>query len=461
MNAAPLILIACLSQTSGPSTNTTVAKTASQNSSFFLEKNEKVETNEDGVLEQLRRQEDEYLAYRQSNPSDERIQELLANTRFLIEKLKNGPETKTNRVGGIPEIDDPNYKTIGATIAAFRTAGWKLSAELLSKSLSSTTTGMAYKPIYGGRTISSPNTFQASRSSALTNSISYEYSLNNNCYQNDLAFAIHRCDYTKKSSYSRVVTITDTYDFNKDDTITNPLVSFGNDVYVRLQNEGYIHPFDVEIEVDCSKALSMNPHKKNDGSYDITITNNTGSAKEIIYNEAKAPEDNVRAWANLSMVGRRQLGDNSSTTITMSGNAGDGVFAFSVLEGNFRFITLTATDGSTELIATLRKKYGPIEILGKHGANWTLRYTNDTNTVIKMEYNSKMCFYNDAANWSNLKDVVTTRIYQQAQKTFVIAENWWADAIAIRFKQSDGYLYFYANNLSLDTTMTIHTRYGN
>lgn len=75
MNAAPLILIACLSQTSGPSTNTTVAKTASQNSSFFLEKNEKVETNEDGVLEQLRRQEDEYLAYRQSNPSDERIQE--------------------------------------------------------------------------------------------------------------------------------------------------------------------------------------------------------------------------------------------------------------------------------------------------------------------------------------------------------------------------------------------------
>ena len=145
----------------------------------------------------------------------------------------------------------------------------------------------------------------------------------------------------------------------------------------------------------------------------------------------------------------------------MSGNAGDGVFAFSVLEGNFRFITLTTTDGSTELITTLRKKYGPIEILGKHGANWTLRYTNDTNTVIQMEYNSKMCFYNDAAHWSNLKDVVTTRIYQQVQKTFVITENWWADAIAIRFKQSDGYLYFYANNLSLDTTMTIHTRYGN
>lgn len=98
-------------------------------------------------------------------------------------------------------------------------------------------------------------------------------------------------------------------------------------------------------------------------------------------------------------------------------------------------------------------------VVSKGWFSWTISLYNPNLTTMHAEYNSKMCFDNDAATWdtSALTDIVYINIPSLSSVTVVISENWFATTIACssyvhRMPYGHGQLYTaryitYANNL--------------
>lgn len=59
-----------------------------------------------------------------------------------------------------------------------------------------------------------------------------------------------------------------------------------------------------------------------------------------------------------------------------------------------------------------------------------LEVFNATNEEIILFYNSKMCYFRDAAYWTNLKDVKNIRMKPNSSINVCISTNWFADAFA-------------------------------
>lgn len=91
-------------------------------------------------------------------------------------------------------------------------------------------------------------------------------------------------------------------------------------------------------------------------------------------------------------------------------------------------------------------------IYQKEGNKWTMRIYNPTNQLVTCEYNSKMCFENDAKNWRNLNDVNTTSINPRSYKDIVVTENFWATTIAIRKEVGSSYCITYFHSLNHQTS---------
>ncbi len=84
---------------------------------------------------------------------------------------------------------------------------------------------------------------------------------------------------------------------------------------------------------------------------------------------------------------------------------------------------------------------------------------NPLDEDLPIEYNSKMCYLNDAKNWSGLSDVHTITIPQGQSKTIFIKENWFATSIAISYKNNDRRIITYADGLKKDGSINVYNNY--
>lgn len=97
-----------------------------------------------------------------------------------------------------------------------------------------------------------------------------------------------------------------------------------------------------------------------------------------------------------------------------------------------------------------------ISIIKKTGGDWTIRVYNSGNTEITVEYNAKMCFKNDAKNWTGLNDqkfiVVKARDYENV----VVSENILATSVAFSWVNKGRRMITYGYKLDKnDYTMIV------
>lgn len=97
-----------------------------------------------------------------------------------------------------------------------------------------------------------------------------------------------------------------------------------------------------------------------------------------------------------------------------------------------------------------------LEIVSKTENTWTIKVINNTDIDIPFEYNSKMCFKNDAQKWSGLNDVVDDKVLANNSTEIYISENLFATSIVVSWTHNTHRYISYAYNLdNKDKTLKI------
>ena len=99
-------------------------------------------------------------------------------------------------------------------------------------------------------------------------------------------------------------------------------------------------------------------------------------------------------------------------------------------------------------------EYPIVSVILKSGSTWFIWVENTSSAGINLEYNSKMCFLNDAKNWSGLKDVKSIYLAPYGYNIVSISENVFATSITCSYVRSGERIITYANNLNTDGTLT-------
>ena len=87
------------------------------------------------------------------------------------------------------------------------------------------------------------------------------------------------------------------------------------------------------------------------------------------------------------------------------------------------------------------KPYLTLSIVGKSGTKWRISAYNPNSYPVTIEYNSKMCWLDDAQYWrSALQNVKSTPCEAKQSVQFYIAENWFADSIGVSFLKKTTYV---------------------
>ena len=85
----------------------------------------------------------------------------------------------------------------------------------------------------------------------------------------------------------------------------------------------------------------------------------------------------------------------------------------------------------------------------KNGNKWTVTITNQTAIRISGQYNTKMCFFNDAKNWSSsLSDKASFTVNPFSSTNVDISVNWFADSIVASWVYGNSRYVTYADDLS-------------
>lgn len=189
--------------------------------------------------------------------------------------------------------------------------------------------------------------------------------------------------------------------------------------------------------------------------YAVLLTNTYGEDVDLYYNQKLCFEDDAKNWTGLGDVrGPIKLKPGESEPVIIEEN----VFATTIA---VRFTSKTheyyvyanglSGDGSMTInrrTVLVAPTYLSLSNVGKSGGTWRIKITNPFSYSITVYYNEKMCFSDDAKNWTGLNDVVSVTISANSSKTVNISENWFATSIAISYI-TDGYrIISYADNLS-------------
>lgn len=96
--------------------------------------------------------------------------------------------------------------------------------------------------------------------------------------------------------------------------------------------------------------------------------------------------------------------------------------------------------------------------LGKSNGKWKIKVTNPTCVRVSGEYNSKMCNFNDAKNWtSSLTNKLPFAIAPKSSKEIYISENWFATSITVSWVFGGKRYVTYADHLNNNGTLTTYT----
>lgn len=203
---------------------------------------EDLEKQNTTILDQLNEQLQNYKYLLNSEKNEERklqLKELILNTEIIIQDFNESQSDKARTV-----IQVPFAAEVGAVIAYFNAKGYKLSSELLTHARNNKTVDSSYTPYYGYHVQASPVFRKIANGTSTKGSATFPNSSSNtkiaDCY-----YAIHKFNYTKSSSSSNIVRITDRYDFAPGDY--NGIANIAVNAMYNAQLYGTIKPFYTKI----------------------------------------------------------------------------------------------------------------------------------------------------------------------------------------------------------------------
>lgn len=85
---------------------------------------------------------------------------------------------------------------------------------------------------------------------------------------------------------------------------------------------------------------------------------------------------------------------------------------------------------------------------GKSGSNWSISITNNSSHIRTVSFNTKMCNFSDAKNWTNLSDVSSLTISPYKSTIVSISTNWFATSITACYYYNNKQVITYANELN-------------
>lgn len=478
-----IALIFCSVLCCGNSAGTKTTENKAINNSLYTEKslilqneteNTTIDQKEFNTVEILKEQIEEYKELKETTNDDltKKLNNLIAKTEKLIDYYDNIDNVSLNQLNGARATSLAYPIVLGLVadaIALFLSMGYKLSAELLTESFYNMDQTKTYEPVYGARVVSSYVTADIAAGSIVDGAGEYIYGEeqenSNSRNKNDLALSIGKFDYVKPSADSKKITIIDTYDFGFMQIQTDGLITLPNNVFYEAQEYGIVGPYKVHIEVDMSEPLGIEVLSKSSSTYQVELTNNTGEDIEVVYNEKMCFEDNARNWSGLTDIATVNIAAGESETISVSENGLATDLAFSYIKGEERIVTFAAdvsvgnelSSGlSSELSKVAYNNYGSLSIVGKNGSTWIIKAVNDFDEKKRVEYNSKMCFLNDAKTWEGLSDTVSAGTINVGDSVnLYISENGFGDYITVRFTGEEEQNTVFAKDLDINGTMTV------
>lgn len=247
---------------------------------------------------------------------------------------------------------------------------------------------------------------------------------------------------------------------------------------------------DITIESSNAKLLNIgnvlwnldNPNRlqlKNVGDFEeggggcsgvesgwkIKVTNPQNTLIEVVYNMKMCHESDAKNWTNLSHIGSFTLSAGGSRVVEVEGNGSGTHVAFSYVSGNTRYITYAnkldtrrnriIPGASNSSFHRYTRNGMEISMVGKYESKWLIDIKNNTGSSYAFYYNGKMCYTNDAQNWTGLTDIKkTSSVANGATVRIEISENASATDIAISYISGNKRKIFYAHNLDAKGTMT-------
>ena len=211
--------------------------------------------------------------------------------------------------------------------------------------------------------------------------------------------------------------------------------------------------------------------RKIGGTWTLRLTNKTGNSKVFLYNSRMCFYNDAKNWSGLKDIAQTTTLENGkSTTLEISEYGTATSIALSYVSGNRQYIfyadNLNPSSGtmssysSSKAYNSYERQGMKVSIVGKNGGTWLLELTNNTGSGRYFQYNSRMCFEDDAKNWKGLAHQKEIYISNGATEQIEISEYGTATSIAISYKDGNaGKCIFYAYNLSTNGTMTSYGTY--
>lgn len=337
--------------------------------------------------------------------------------------------------GTLDYVDIFDLSVAGA-VAFFKANGFWLSAELLMHAEELPDETSIYEPIHGGRILASPITKKiVDKNGNIDNSEVVYEKTGENSVIDDLFYAIHGTTGVEFNKQTKDILIKDRYDFKRGsykDGFLQVLVNIICDAH----ELGSINYFYVEINTNYNDLIDMKVVSKEDDGYNISVTNNFDTTKTFVYNSKLCYVEDAANWTKLYDLKEITLAPNETINVKIFNNLYADAICISYKNEVVRHITI-ATDldcGTIPLELASINNY--CKIIEKVGYVWKLRFYNDDNYDKLLEYNTKMCFDNDAINWENLYDLDSIRIPQHDSVVVEVHENYMATNVAARILDS-------------------------
>lgn len=364
------------------------------------------------------------------------------------------------------EVYDRAAPVVAAAIAWFNGSNYLLSGELLTHAWIDNYTPGNYLPIHGNRVVGSPLTYDFVNSDETFKKIKYEtYHPNafndTTCYEEDLGFSLHGADIERSSSSSTRIKVSDDYDFHAKNV--NNVLNALNNIYYEIQSFGLIKTYKVVINVNVADALYLKLNSTTNGVHSVSVYNYSDKPINVAYNTKMCAPADAKIFQNLSDIDSVKIPAKGSKTVQIAGNGTASHITFCYIKDGHRIVTYADElylDRSI-LNFTFEKKLVPaadIAIITKKGSQWLVQFTNYYDPSYRLEYNSKMCYEDDAKNWTGLKDINICYLEYGDSKFVYISENYFATHIAARFVNKYYEYYVYANELNANGNMSVGRR---
>ncbi len=201
--------------------------------------------------------------------------------------------------------------------------------------------------------------------------------------------------------------------------------------------------------------LRLSVTGKSGSTWSVKIINDNNNSVHVAYNAKMCFDDDAKNFKNLVHVQEINVSANSYKIVSISENymatSITAAIAFSDSSIGKRYISYAdglSQNGETYSTNRVRNNYQTqtlnfpnatsypaylsLQVVGRTGFifyNWKIRITNNTNRLVYVSYNSKMCFEADGKAFT-LSDIVNTYISSNGYIDVTISSNGFADYIA-------------------------------